>query len=267
MMFADAFYFDIQRIHIAHEFILDGIHRCEYPMGRGHYGLVYVLSGKAEYHFFTGDRLTVGQGDGLFLSPNCAYSIVTEKEFKHYTVNFDIHEDSSSSSALGLPYCLLQEKSKDSMGRIFKELITSWSLKKAGYEMQSMGYLYELLSQFYFAYVSEQNTGAHQRLLPAKEYIEQHFDASFTLEKLAFLSNMSKTNFRREWKKFYSEAPLQYRDSIRLYYAKEYLSSGYYTVTEIAKKCGFDDSSYFVRFFRQKTGLTPGEFKKQYLGR
>ena len=63
-------------------------------------------------------------------------------------------------------------------------------------------------------------------------------------------------------KKIYAEAPIQYRDSIRLYYAKEYLSSGYYTVSETAEKCGFDDVSYFVRFFKPKAGLPPLNLKR-----
>ena len=266
MMFSDSFYLDIEKIQIAHEFVLDRIQKCEYPSGRGHYGLVCVLSGKAEYRFFTGERITITDGDVLFLSPNCAYSIVTEREFRHNTVNFDLHEDSSHLDALGRAYCLLQGKKSEQIERILKELIGAWSLKKAGYEMRSVGYLYELLSQFYFEYTKKQNSAICQRLLPAKEYIEQYFHHPISLEELAKLSNMSVTNFRREWKKLYSETPLQYRDSIRLYYAKEYLNSGYYTVTEIAEKCGFDDVSYFVRFFKQKTGFTPGEFKKKFLG-
>ena len=80
---------------------------------------------------------------------------------------------------------------------------------------------------------------------------------------MAKLSGMSLTNFRREWSKHYPEAPIQYRDSIRLYYAKEYLNSGYYNVSEVAEKCGFEDASYFVRFFKNKTGVTPGSFKKK----
>ena len=264
-MFSENFYLDIKKIQIAHEFILDRVHRCEYPSGRGHYGLVYVLNGKAEYRFFTGERIRITDGDALFLSPNCAYSIVTEKELKHYTVNFDIHEDSSNLNALGQPYCLLQGKKSEQIERILKELIGAWIPQKIGYEMRSVGYLYELLSQFYFEYTKEQNSVLYQRLLPAKEYIEQHFKGPITLEQLAFISNMSVTNFRREWKKIYAEAPIQYRDSIRLYYAKEYLSSGYYTVSETAEKCGFDDVSYFVRLFKKKTGLTPGEFKKALL--
>lgn len=266
IMFSENFYLDVEKIQIAHEFILDRVHRCEYPSGRGHYGFVYVKSGSAEYRFFTGNRITVTDGDALFLSPNCAYSIVTEKEFKHYTVNFNLHEDSSNLNALGQPYCLLQGKNLKQIERILKELIGAWSLKKAGYEMRSVGYLYELLSQFYFEYTKEQNSVLYQRLLPAKEYIEQHFKDPITLEQLAFISNMSVTNFRREWKKIYSDTPMQHRDAIRLYYAKEYLNSRYYTVSEIAEKCGFDDVSYFVRFFKQKIGLTPGEFKKKFLG-
>ena len=52
--------------------------------------------------------------------------------------------------------------------------------------MRSVGYLYELLSQFYFEYTKEQNSVLYQRLLPAKEYIEQHFKGPITLEQLAF---------------------------------------------------------------------------------
>lgn len=267
MSFANEFYMDIKTIHIAHEYILERVHKCEYPRGRGSYGLIYALDGKAECRFFAGERFSVSEGDVLFLTPHTKYSIVTEKEFKHYTVNFDIHEDSSNLNALNQPYCLLKGKNMEQLARLFKRLIGIWGSKKAGYEMQAIGCLYELFSLFYFDYTNRQNVSTYQRLLPAKEHIEQHFDQSITLEHLAFLSDMSVTNFRREWKKSYAESPLQYRDTIRLYYAKEYLRSGYYTISEIAGKCGFADVSYFVRFFKKQAGITPGEFKKQFLGR
>lgn len=265
-MFSENFYLDIEKIQIAHQYILDRVHKCEYPSGRDHYGLVYLQRGSAEYRFFTGDRITVTDGDVLFLSPHCAYSIATEKEFKHYTVNFDIHEDTSRLDFLNQPYCLLQEENSEQLKRKFIELTNTWTSKKAGFELQATGCLYELLSLFYSDCIHRQNMASYHRLLPAKEYIEQYFHQPVSLEELAKLSNMSVTNFRREWKKIYLETPLQYRDSIRLYYAKEYLNSGYYTVTEIAEKCGFDDVSYFVRFFKKQTGLTPGAYKKQMIG-
>lgn len=264
MSFGDSFYADIKTIHLAHKYTIDRVHRCEYPRGRGQYGIVYALSGKAEYRFFTGERFTVTPGDALFLFPHNAYSIVTEKEFEHYTVNFDIHPESSCLDSLGTPYCLLHGKNTEPLERSFHKLLLLWGQKKAGYEMQSTGCLYELLSLFYAQCT---DSGApHHRLLPAREYIEQHFNEPVSLAQLAALSNMSVTHFRREWKKLYPESPLQYRDAIRLSYAKEYLSSGFYTVSEIAEKCGFEDTSYFVRFFRKKTNLTPGAAKKALFG-
>ena len=263
MSFVEGFFIDIDNIYLAHEYVLDRVHKCEYPRGRGLFGVILALCGKAEYSFFTGERIIVCEGDVLFLSPNVAYSIATEKEFRHYTINFDIHEASSNLDALSKPYCLLREKNTEQIERSFKKLVGIWKAKKSGYEMQSIGCLYELLSILYFEYTNANNTASHQRLLIAKEYVEQHFAEPITLERLAYLSNMSVTNFRREWKKLYSETPMQYRDAVRLYYAKEYLNSGYYTVSEVGDKCGFDDVSYFVRFFKKKTGVSPRKFQKQ----
>ena len=266
MLFANGFFLDIQRIRIAHRFLLDRGQKCEYPSGRGYYGLVYVLGGRAEYRFFTGERVTVTEGDVLFLAPDAAYSIVTEKAFEHYTVNFSIHAETSRLGSLEKRFALLHEANTAQIKQNFTHLVGVWSSKKAGFEMQAVGCLYELVSMLYNEYTNSQSPAAYQRLLSAKEHIEQHFYQPITLEDLATLSYMSVTNFRREWKKLYSEAPLQYRDTIRLYYAKEYLISGYYTVSEIAQKCGFEDVSYFVRFFKKQTGITPGEFKKQSIG-
>ena len=264
-MLNDRFFLDIQRIHLAHEFVLNSVQKCEYPIRREHYGLVYVLKGNAEYRFSDGEKITVTDGNVLFLSSWAAYSIVTEKEFEHYTVNFDIHEKNSRFDSLDRAFCLLCEPNTEHIKKGFIKLLSAWSQKKSGFEMQAIGHLYQLLSLFYFEYRRGKDTQIYQRLLPVKEYIECNFDEPISLDRLARLVDMSVTNFRREWKKLYGESPLQYRDDLRLSYAKEYLNSGYYSVSEIAHKCGFDDVSYFVRFFKKQTGITPGDFKKHLL--
>ena len=131
--------------------------------------------------------------------------------------------------------------------------------------MQTVGCLYELLSLFYGEYTDRQDSPGSRRLLPAKAYIEQHFNEPVRLEQLASLTGMSVTNFRREWTKYYKVPPLKYRDSLRLYYAKQYLDSGFYSIKEISERCGFDDVSYFVRFFKKHSGTTPGKFSKSYI--
>lgn len=257
------FFLNIKQIRIAHEFILDRIHHCEYPQGRGHYGLVHALDGYAEYRLSDGRRFTLKQGDTILLSPDTAYILITDKTFHHYTVNFDIHESDSNLDVLNQSYFLFTQKNTKQIERCFKKLVDICSKKQCGYEMESTACLYELTFLFYLS-VSNTTKNIHQhRLLAAKEYIEQNYDQNFTLDFLASLSYMSPTHFRREWKKAYSESPIQYRDNIRIYYAKEYLDSGYFSVSETAEKCGFSDVNYFVRFFKSKTGLTPGAYKKR----
>ena len=132
--------------------------------------------------------------------------------------------------------------------------------------MMAVSYLYELLSLVHFdMYNVDNGTVAHLRLQKAKQYIEQNFRDPIRLEELSELSDMSLTNFRREWTRIYKESPMQYRDRIRLSYAKEYLMSEYYTVSEVADKCGFSDVSYFVRFFKKHTGVSPGAFRRSPL--
>ena len=51
---------------------------------------------------------------------------------------------------------------------------------------------------------------------------------------------------------------------IRISHAKQLLRYSSDSVEEIGKKCGFDSPSYFALRFREITGRTPLEYRKQY---
>ncbi len=265
MPISDRFFINIKRIHIAHEFVIDRVNSCEYPYGRGCYGLVYVLDGSAEYRFTDGRKYSVGKGNIFFLAPDAAYSVNAEKEFRHYTVNFDIHDHSSELGILGEYPLILLDRNSELIRHGMKKISELWTFKGSGFEMQAVGELYTLLSHFHAEYLELLAPLKKSRLSPARKYIEENYTSPMSLDLLAGLCNMSVTNFRREWRKRYIESPLAYRDGIRLNLANELLASGYYTVGEIAAKCGFDDVSYFVRFYKKHTGITPGAVREQSL--
>jgi AraC family transcriptional activator of pobA len=47
--------------------------------------------------------------------------------------------------------------------------------------------------------------------------------------------------------------------------AKNLLNEGKLSVNEIAYSLGFENPPYFSRLFKKETGLSPNQFKKQYL--
>lgn len=53
--------------------------------------------------------------------------------------------------------------------------------------------------------------------------------------------------------------PIAYLNRYRLEKARELLRGTYYSITEIAQRCGFDGGSYFAESFRKAYGISPRE--------
>jgi len=52
---------------------------------------------------------------------------------------------------------------------------------------------------------------------------------------------------------------------VRIEKAKEFLLETYLKAYEIAERVGFKENTYFSRLFKKITGITPGEYRKQWL--
>ena len=263
MFLCDSMNINIDKINLAHEFVLNERNKCAYPNGRKCYGLIYCIDGEGEYRFFDGKVVPIKKGEVVWFSPEARYSVITKKDLRHYTVNFEIDKEGSEFGFLTDCFYWFDTKSDQLIYHAFKKLVSVWMSKNTCFEMQTKACLYELVVMLVNSeFKTKNNNGLYLRLQPAKEYIEQNFFKEISLDFLAGYVNMSTTHFRREWLKLYDESALQYRDKVRLSYAKQYLMSGYYTVTEVAEKCGFSDVNYFIRFFKKHMGMSPGIFMK-----
>ncbi len=78
----------------------------------------------------------------------------------------------------------------------------------------------------------------------------QHFDIT-----PAYLSSI--------YKKQTGGSLLDYINTMRIERAQELLEQGY-SVVEVAPMAGFRESGSFIRAFKKKTGVTPGQFKKKF---
>ncbi len=249
---------DIKSVTIAHEFTLYKNQSTNYSEGRQVYGLCYVESGSVVYKLYSGEKYTYTAGDFFFLPPDIAYIAHALDDFKHFTVNF-------TADTASAPIFKKITAVKLATGRVpslFKELCELYMYKRAGYSMRAVGYVYALVGEFIEAMYFEGMTSANRKKLQkAKEYIDKNYSKNITISELAKIANMSETHFRREFVKLFSSAPMQYRDEVRVFYAKAFLSSGFYNVGEVAAIVGIEDEGYFCRFFKKHTLLTP----KQYI--
>lgn len=99
-------------------------------------------------------------------------------------------------------------------------------------------------------------------LQPAIEYIKQHPHEKITLSKMAALCNISTSYFSKLFAKENLGNLSNYVNHNKVVQAKELLQKTDWSVRYIADKIGFDDCSYFIKVFKNCTGVTPEEFRK-----
>ena len=101
-------------------------------------------------------------------------------------------------------------------------------------------------------------TDACARIL---EYIENNYTDTITLEQLAHISGMSKNGIIAMFKRLYGATPMKYINNLRLNKARELLKNTDLPISQLAYQCGFTDSNYFARVFKEQQGVSPRRFR------
>ena len=93
-------------------------------------------------------------------------------------------------------------------------------------------------------------------------YIHEHFQERITVEDLIGAANISRSEAFRCFKQYAGVSPVAYLNDYRLAKAAGLLAWTEQNVTEICFACGFADTSYFVKRFREKYGVPPLKYRK-----
>lgn len=111
-------------------------------------------------------------------------------------------------------------------------------------------------------------SSAHQRsLLAVEQHIRQNLSGELNLASLAALCNLSPTYFHSIFTAYFHKTPAQHILDCRIAAAKTGLLTGDYSLSELAADCGFSSQSYFCYKFKQITGQTPLQYRKEQLGK
>jgi AraC-like DNA-binding protein len=104
----------------------------------------------------------------------------------------------------------------------------------------------------------------HQRLAPVLSYVHAHLDTHLDRNVLARLANLSPTRFHYVFKDAFGAPPMAYVQAERVRRAQELLLGSDLTANEVAGRCGFQTPQYLNRVFQNRTGYTPGAFRRAF---
>ncbi|OPJ61200.1 AraC family transcriptional regulator [Clostridium oryzae] len=150
------------------------------------------------------------------------------------------------------------------------KLFEAMEAKREGYELITLGTLYQVLGLIYEAKlytVSDlQPQKDSKKILQLKKVlkvIEASYSSQLALEDLSRVVGMSRKYFCNFFYEMTHRTPIDYVNYYRIECASIQLVSTSLSITEIAYNCGFNDLSYFIRAFKKYKGITPSRYSKQ----
>jgi len=109
--------------------------------------------------------------------------------------------------------------------------------------------------------MNEQNDNIIVR--KAKEYVDEHLLEDITLSKIAAEIHVSQGYLSRIFMKHLGETFSEYVIRNKMNYAQKMLRFTNKKVYEIAEELGYANSHYFSKLFKEKTGMSPMEYRNK----
>lgn len=237
--------------------IRDFVYRCE---SRFKDGFIFITDGHGAFEK-DGMKIPLKENSLVLLNYGDRYTVsAKDDDFEYITTAFDVAPQ-KAYSAMGLPIFFELTQHPFLVNRL-EQLLKTWEERKPLYILRTKIWLEQILVDLFdVSSKTADNTKLENRLSPATDYINRFYDREITSLQLASLCQLSVSHFRRIFKEKYGISPLQYREQVRIHWAKQFLKSDLFTISETAHKLGYYDIYHFSKDFKKHTGLSP----KQYL--
>ena len=103
-----------------------------------------------------------------------------------------------------------------------------------------------------------------EKLHHIREYLQSNYSKKLSLNDVANQFFISKFYLSREYKKLFGITLMNDLTHIRISVAKSKLRFSSDSLEQIAQSCGFTDSAYFIRVFKNAENMTPFSYRKKW---
>jgi AraC-like DNA-binding protein len=154
---------------------------------------------------------------------------------------------------------------QDSLLNLFFEIIQLVKEEKTGHQQVCAANTILMLSKILSVTRNKEFAGKsiERKIRKACLYFRENLNSNVNIENLAKELNVGYSYFRQMFRKYTGISPTQYHLSLRIQSAKDLLISTNRSFKEIANDLGFESYFYFSRIFKDKTGKSPMEFRKE----
>lgn len=231
------------------------------PAGREDWLLFYVA--KDEETFFIDQTVKAAAGSFILFAPGEKQHHIHrgDKTAEFYYTHFKC--DSLPSGITLDTSRVYSFAPRQQFSSIFEEIIEETLQKRPHYEILCISHLLHLFSliQREAAQIDSLCDKQWHSVARAIQHMNRYFDSDLKLLDYADMCCMSKYHFARVFKQVTGASPLEYRNRIRIEYAKELLSNSFLSISEISATLGYTSPAYFSDIFKKSTKTSPKDYR------
>ncbi|WP_113675567.1 AraC family transcriptional regulator [Vallitalea guaymasensis] len=240
--------------------------------------LIYMLDGECEV-WLNNTLYKLNKGNLLIIGSREIHHFSNNKKSRKIFIQFNLSLVSNIYNDLNkLKFInpvfesdkISDEHYKMELERQILDLKQEFIQKKPAYKLNLMAGLYRIIAVLLrftpIEYYSKgEKTKQNQRinlLSRIYKYVEYHYNENISLDQIAKVANFSTYHFTRFFKKSTGITFLSYLHLYRVEKSKNLLESSSKKIIEIAMLSGFDNIKTYNRVFKDYTGMTPSEYRK-----
>lgn len=245
--------------------------------------MILITSGAAKLSI-TGKEYILQEAEGVFINSGILHTLQSSPNAtgNYHTIVFHPRLLGSIDSIYWQKYLEPIVQSKSLTHILFtqqqlwqREILTKinriWELiytEENGYEFYVRNLLSEIILAILDNYSFQEARANYKDLRDAErirvmlQYIMDHYAEEITLDTLSKEALISESEVLRCFHNTIKTTPKQYLRQYRLQKACRLLTDTDNTSLEVALECGFQNSSYFTKTFREQIGCTPLEYRK-----
>lgn len=246
------------------------------------YQILWFRHGQGTHHVDFVDY-PVTDNTIFFIAPGQIHAFDGNANFEGviilFNASFMVDEETSESIFLkynvfnaydSLPYYKVDEEEANRLMRLVDEMDREYSLTGEFAHKDYMQYLVRLFliraqrcGQRQEVPTLDVSSTANRTFVRFRQLLEQNFHSVHTVQEYADMLNVSSRTLTKYVGQSTYRSPLQMINDRIVLEAKRKLRHTSMSIKEIGYELGFEDPSYFVKFFKRLTGKMPGAFREQ----
>ncbi len=245
------------------------------PHEHSFFQMILVTGGSARAKA-DGQEWELSPGKLLLIRPRCLHGIRRGNAFHVYDAKFEVHDPALLAALQQLPQ-LTEAEDFQKMKLYFQWMMQEGEARQPFCHQIVSSYFWMILVQLLrpgcpspemaaAAQTEQPRTYKGIHIQKVERFIRENYVRQITLEDLTALAGCSKTTLIQVFKETFGCTPFGYIIQIRLQKAKELLAGTDASVSQISDLIGFQSVHYFSRFFKEKEGYSPLEFRAKYAG-